>query len=124
MRPRPFDEVLFCNIGNPHSVGQKPITFYRQVLALVDCPWLLDDPRAKELFPADAIERARYLSNFMTGGTGAYSHSQGVLAIRKVTAPAERGSERAREREKEGLGRDRGEERTRGRERAVVTWAG
>jgi len=82
----PFDEVLFCNIGNPHSVGQKPITFYRQVLALVDCPWLLDDPRAKELFPADAIERARYLSNFMTGGTGAYSHSQGVLAIRKTVA--------------------------------------
>lgn len=25
-----FCEV-FCNIGNPHAVGQKPITFYRQV---------------------------------------------------------------------------------------------
>ena len=22
---------VFCNIGNPHAVGQKPITFYRQV---------------------------------------------------------------------------------------------
>ena len=21
---------VFCNIGNPHAVGQKPITFYRQ----------------------------------------------------------------------------------------------
>lgn len=24
-------QVLYCNIGNPQSVGQKPITFYRQV---------------------------------------------------------------------------------------------
>ena len=24
-------QVLYCNIGNPHSVGQKPITFYREV---------------------------------------------------------------------------------------------
>jgi hypothetical protein len=27
----PFKEILYCNIGNPHSVGQKPITWYRQV---------------------------------------------------------------------------------------------
>ena len=33
-----FDKILACNIGNPHSVGQKPLTWPRQVLALVDLP--------------------------------------------------------------------------------------
>ena len=30
---------VFCNIGNPHAVGQKPITFYRQV------DWVRKDPK-------------------------------------------------------------------------------
>jgi alanine transaminase len=29
----PFDEVVFCNIGNPQQLGQKPITFTRQGIA-------------------------------------------------------------------------------------------
>ena len=28
---RPFKKLVFCNIGNPQSVGQTPITFPRQV---------------------------------------------------------------------------------------------
>jgi aspartate/methionine/tyrosine aminotransferase len=49
-------------------------------------PALLKDPRTAELFPADAIERARsYLSN-ISGGTGAYTTSQGVKAIRSEVA--------------------------------------
>jgi alanine transaminase len=27
----PFDEIVYCNIGNPQSLGQKPITFFREV---------------------------------------------------------------------------------------------
>lgn len=34
----PFEDVVMCNIGNPQSLGQKPITFYRQVLAICDYP--------------------------------------------------------------------------------------
>lgn len=34
----PFKQVVSCNIGNPQSLGQKPITFFRQVLALMDYP--------------------------------------------------------------------------------------
>ncbi len=83
---RGFDEVLFCNIGNPQSVGQSPVTFYRQMLALCDCPDLLDHPDASRLFPADAIARARELLATMQGGTGAYSHSQGVASIRRDVA--------------------------------------
>lgn len=28
-------EVIFTNVGNPHGLGQKPLTFIRQVFALV-----------------------------------------------------------------------------------------
>ena len=27
----PFDEIIYCNIGNPQQLNQKPITFFRQV---------------------------------------------------------------------------------------------
>lgn len=29
-------EVIFTNVGNPHGLGQKPLTFMRQVLRLVE----------------------------------------------------------------------------------------
>ena len=35
---RPFDQVIYCNIGNPQQLGQQPITFFRQALALCDYP--------------------------------------------------------------------------------------
>lgn len=38
----PFDKVLYCNIGNPQQLGQHPVTFYRQVLALCDYPEVID----------------------------------------------------------------------------------
>ena len=41
----PFDKVVMCNIGNPQSVGQKPITFFRQVLSL--CDYLRCVPRGR-----------------------------------------------------------------------------
>lgn len=28
-------QVIFTNVGNPHALGQKPLTFIRQVFALV-----------------------------------------------------------------------------------------
>ena len=27
----PFKKLIYCNIGNPQSLGQQPITFHRQV---------------------------------------------------------------------------------------------
>lgn len=32
----PFDKVVMCNIGNPQALGQRPLTFLRQVLAVCD----------------------------------------------------------------------------------------
>lgn len=34
----PFSDLVMCNIGNPQALGQKPVTFYRQVLAICDYP--------------------------------------------------------------------------------------
>ncbi len=82
----PFDDVLFCNIGNPHAVGGRPISFYREVLALADHPAILDRPGVEGVFAADAIARARAVLSAIPSGTGAYSHSQGVARIRRDVA--------------------------------------
>lgn len=82
----PFDHIVYTNIGNPHSVGQKPLTWPRQVMALADLPEEVgvDHPDADKMFPADAIARARLIKKGLDGhGTGAYSHSQGPLSFRK-----------------------------------------
>lgn len=82
----PFDHIVYTNIGNPHSVGQKPLTWPRQVMALVDLPDEVgvDHPLAKKLFPEDAIERARKIKIALDGhGSGAYTHSQGPVPFRK-----------------------------------------
>ena len=33
-----FEKIIYCNIGNPQPLGQKPMTFIRQVLTLCDYP--------------------------------------------------------------------------------------
>lgn len=81
----PFDHIVYTNIGNPHSVGQKPLTWPRQVLALVDLPDEVgvDHPAASEIFPADAIRRAKEIKDGLAGhGSGSYSHSKGARCFR------------------------------------------
>ncbi|OAY53278.1 alanine aminotransferase 1, mitochondrial [Manihot esculenta] len=83
----PFDEILYCNIGNPQSLGQRPITFFREVLALCDHPAILDKKEIQGLFSADAIQRARQILDQIPGkATGAYSHSQGIKGLRDTIA--------------------------------------
>ena len=83
---RPFDSVVYCNIGNPQQLGQRPISFPRQVLSLCAYPDMLADPTISALFPEDTRERAkRYLDN-IPGGSGAYSNSQGVDIVREEVA--------------------------------------
>lgn len=85
----PFDHIVYTNIGNPHSVGLKPLTWPRQVLALVDLPDEvgIDHPKATEMFPADVIQRAREIKMGLGGfGTGAYSHSKGIKMLREDVA--------------------------------------
>lgn len=112
----PFDELFKCNvrrrrpprlplpsrhiprsnpqkkthaqIGNPQALRQKPITFFRQVLSLVSYPALLEAP-AEALaasFAPDAVARAREFLAHTPAGTGAYSDSKGVAAVRRDVA--------------------------------------
>ncbi|KAF9590341.1 hypothetical protein IFM89_033867 [Coptis chinensis] len=75
-------KIIFTNVGNPHALGQKPLTFPRQVVALCQAPFLLDDPNVGLAFLADAIARAKhYLSLtseliYLTDGA-----SKGVMQI-------------------------------------------
>lgn len=90
----PFDKVISANIGNPQQLDQKPITFFRQVLSLLEYPDLINwegeaGQKRKELvtalYPEDVIERARTLLKEI-GSVGAYSQSQGAYGIRKTVA--------------------------------------
>ncbi|KAG0231842.1 hypothetical protein BGW42_008591 [Actinomortierella wolfii] len=85
---KPFSRVVNCNIGNPQSLNQKPITFFRQVASLVEYPDLLKDENAEtvsKLYAPDAVERAKLLLKHI-GSVGSYSHSQGVAHIRENVA--------------------------------------
>lgn len=79
-------KIIFTNVGNPHALGQKPLTFPRQVVALCQAPFLLDDPNVGLLFPADAIARAKHYLSMTPGGLGAYSDSRGLPGVRKEVA--------------------------------------
>ncbi|PKU70092.1 glutamate--glyoxylate aminotransferase 2 [Dendrobium catenatum] len=79
-------KIIFTNVGNPHALGQKPLTFPRQVVALCQAPFLLEDPNVALLFPADAIARAKHYLSMTSGGLGAYSDSRGLPGIRNEIA--------------------------------------
>ena len=79
-------KIIYCNIGNPQALKQKPITFVRQVLSLLEYPALLDSPEAAKLYPADVIMRARMILEKNPSGTGAYTQSAGIPFIRKAIA--------------------------------------
>ena len=84
----PFDKVISANIGNPQQLDQKPITFFRQVLSLVEYPPLLEheDVLLKHLgYKSDVIERARWLLK-QVGSVGAYSASAGAVGIKESVA--------------------------------------
>uniref|UniRef100_A0A4W5MYJ7 alanine transaminase n=2 Tax=Hucho hucho TaxID=62062 RepID=A0A4W5MYJ7_9TELE len=80
---KPFTEVIKANIGDAHAMGQKPITFFRQVLALCSYPELLNE----NMFPEDAKNRARRILQACGGSSvGAYSASQGIDCVRQDVA--------------------------------------
>ncbi|CCE64898.1 hypothetical protein TPHA_0J00750 [Tetrapisispora phaffii CBS 4417] len=85
----PFKKVINANIGNPQQLNQKPLTFYRQVLSLLQYPMVLDETfsgNTKTLYKQDAIERAKRILNDIGSSVGSYSSSQGVFGLRKTVA--------------------------------------
>jgi alanine transaminase len=84
----PFKQVISANIGNPQQLDQKPITFFRQVLSILENPQLLENEKllVEGLgYQTDVVERARWLLEHV-GSVGAYSASSGVPAIRESIA--------------------------------------
>ncbi|RVE45199.1 hypothetical protein evm_010140 [Chilo suppressalis] len=78
-----FDRVVRANIGDCHALGQPPITFIRQVVALAACPELASSPD----IPADVKERVReILGDCTRGSVGAYSPSLGLRVVRDRVA--------------------------------------
>ncbi|CAN8275701.1 unnamed protein product [Cochlearia groenlandica] len=80
-------QIIYCNIGNPQALGQMPIKFFREVIALCDHTSLLDESKTHGLFSTDSIDRARKILDQIPGrATGAYSHSQGIKGLRDEIA--------------------------------------
>jgi len=76
-----FSKVIKCNIGDAHAMGQKPITFIRQVVAGMLMPDCLPD------MPEPVQARVKQILTGCGGGSiGAYSNSAGVEVIREHIA--------------------------------------
>jgi aspartate/methionine/tyrosine aminotransferase len=77
--------IIYCNIGNPQSLGQRPLTWVRQVLSLVEWPELAD--RLPEgVVPPDVIATARRVLAGTAHGLGAYTESKGYRFVREAIA--------------------------------------
>jgi glutamate--glyoxylate aminotransferase len=79
-------EVINLNVGNPQALGQKPLTFNRQVMSLLFAPFLMDDANVMRSFPPDVTERAKLYLSKVKGGLGAYSDSKGNPYVRQEVA--------------------------------------
>jgi len=93
--------IIPCHIGNPQALGQAPLTYYRQVLSLVENPSHIDRERKiKELFeenpisdlkdsdfiPDDILALGETIIENMKNGTGAYTESKGIRFFREAVA--------------------------------------
>ena len=83
---KPFAKLTECNIGNPQAVGQQPLSFNREVLAILVMPSLLEKPEILKTFAPDAVERAKEYLAAIPSGVGAYSESQGFGLVRQQVA--------------------------------------
>jgi len=79
-------KIVFCNIGNPQALKQRPLSYIRQMLSLLEYPELLRDPAVAKLYPSDIVARARRFIEMHPPGTGAYTQSPGIPFIRQAVA--------------------------------------
>lgn len=79
-------KIIYCNIGNPQALKQRPLTFVRQMLSLLEYPELISRPESAALFPADVLRRAGEILEKNPSGTGAYTQSVGLPFVRQAVA--------------------------------------
>jgi alanine transaminase len=80
--------IIYCNIGNPQALEQRPLTYLRQVLALCECPELAGAllPDGRPAFPPDIVATAEKIIAGSKHGLGAYSESKGMRFVREAVA--------------------------------------
>ncbi|EDX01570.1 alanine aminotransferase 1 isoform X1 [Drosophila yakuba] len=80
---KPFDQVIRANIGDCHAMGQQPLTFLRQLMALTFETRLLDSPD----YPEDVKKRACAILDGCQGqSVGSYTDSAGLEVVRRQVA--------------------------------------
>ena len=77
--------IIYCNIGNPQSLGQRPMTWVRQILALCEYPEVLEAV-PEGTFPKDVVTTARQILSASKHGLGAYTDSRGFAFVREAVA--------------------------------------
>ena len=89
--------IIPCNIGNPQALGQTPVSFYRQVLSLLEYPPHINRERtlkgkirpdmdSQEWIPDYILDfSADFLEKIETG-MGAYTDSKGAPFIREAVS--------------------------------------
>eukprot|EP01006_Ploeotia_vitrea_P022535 TRINITY_DN54945_c0_g1_i1.p1 TRINITY_DN54945_c0_g1~~TRINITY_DN54945_c0_g1_i1.p1 ORF type:complete len:513 (-),score=85.36 TRINITY_DN54945_c0_g1_i1:108-1553(-) len=79
-----FDDIIYCNVGNPQQLGQTPITFSRQVQSILGNPQLLSV--VKDTYKPDVLERASAMLKHTKETNGAYTQSPGFDFVRESVA--------------------------------------
>jgi aspartate/methionine/tyrosine aminotransferase len=79
-------KIIYCNIGNPQALKQKPLTYLRQILSLLEYPELLQQNHVIAHYPKDIVARAKWILQKHPHGTGAYTQSVGIPFIRQACA--------------------------------------
>lgn len=88
-------KIIPCNIGNPQAMGQQPITFYREVISLLETPGRIARERRLRgvagVAPGDLVDEyvldvAEHVLAQLKTGLGAYSESKGPRFIREAVA--------------------------------------
>ena len=80
--------IIPCNIGNPQALGQPPLSFYRQVLSLIEYPEIFNNKTQKipSIYSDIALDYGRTIIEKLEIGTGGYSDSNGHEFIREAIA--------------------------------------
>jgi aspartate/methionine/tyrosine aminotransferase len=79
-------KIIYCNIGNPQALKQKPVSFLRQTLCLLEFPELIKNPELVSSIPSDIVHRAKQILTMNPHGMGAYTQSTGIPFVRQAVA--------------------------------------
>lgn len=83
---RSFSNVIMANIGDCHAMNQKPLTYFRQIIACVTKPDIMETQSEQQL-PSDVKRKAQELLEACKGySVGSYTDACGIELIRRKCA--------------------------------------